>query len=245
MKNPDYEYIYGINPAFELIRGQKRPVLEALINKSGLKNPRLKKLLVVLENQGIGPRFTDRNELFQLAQTKEHQGVVIKTSPYPYVDLNTLLDSKRLVLLDNIEDPHNMGSILRSAEIFGFKSIFLPTKGVPGIYPSVVKTSAGASEHLNICLQHTANKYMRIALENDYTVVALDAKGRFLLHEIPIPAKLLLVIGGEDKSVGQFILNQAHYVTAISQFGQISSLNASVAAGIAMYRLGQTFAGGN
>ena len=144
------------------------------------------------------------------------------------------------MLLDNIEDPHNVGAVLRSAEIFGFHGVCLPSRGVPAVYPSVVKVSSGATEFMQIARDASANQYARKAAEEGYQIAAMDMNGDTTLDVVreAAPEKLLLVIGGEDKSVGQFILNMADHVVGISQSGRVNSLNASVAAGIAMYALG-------
>ena len=241
MAKPRHEYIYGINPCFEVIRSGRRTVKQAYLNKTATNNPRLKKLARFLESRGIPTQQVDKYRLFQLSKSKEHQGAVIKASPYPYVRFDALLESKRLLLLDNVEDPHNVGAILRSAEIFGFHSVLLPIKGVPEVYPSVVKVSAGASEHLPIAKECSANTYFRKAKARGYKVIALDEKGDLDINTLknePMD-NMLLVIGGEDKSVGQFILNSADYVAYIAQRGKVNSLNASVAAGIAMFVLGK------
>ena len=165
--------------------------------------------------------------------------MVLKVSRYPYVEHQDCLAAKRVLLLDNVEDPHNVGAILRSAEVFGFHHVLLPTKGVPEVYPSVSKVSAGAVEFLNIARDCGAVTYVQKALEAGYTVPALDAKGKTSLDDFAAERKepLLVVIGGEDKGVGQFILNNATVTLAIPQSGRINSLNASVAASITLYAL--------
>jgi 23S rRNA (guanosine2251-2'-O)-methyltransferase len=146
----------------------------------------------------------------------------------------------RLLLLDNVEDPHNVGAILRTAEIFGFNSVFLSRKGVPEIYPSVVKVSAGATEFLDIAKDASANIYVRRAQDKGYQVAALDGSGPVDMGEAHarLTGNFLVVVGGEDAGVGQFILNTADFVVSIGQRGRINSLNASVAAAIALYALG-------
>jgi len=242
MAPPSREYIYGINPIFEVVRAGRRTLYQAFLNSATAKQPRLSKLADYLQRNDISIEWVDKQRLFDLSRSKEHQGAVLKTSVYPYVPFDGMLEEPRLLMLDNVEDPSNVGGIIRSAEIFGFHRILLPTKGTPDIYPSVVKVSAGASEHLRMCKAHTANQYVKAAMQAGYTVVALDGKGSTLLTDLDKQAipKLLLVIGGEDKSVGQFILNEAHYVARIPMQGRVNSLNASVAAGIAMFTLGPT-----
>jgi len=241
MAKSSREHVYGLNPAFEVLRAGKRRVFSAHLNEGMRENARVKKLLGVLERGKVEVEWTDKGRLMQLSGSRDHQGVVLKTSLYPYADFGELLGAPRLLLLDNVEDPHNVGAILRSAEVFGFTSVCLPKKGVPEIYPSVVKVSAGAAEFMKICHNDSANGYARKAAEAGYRVVALDAGGKTSLESVAEakPEKLLLVIGGEDRSVGQFILNMADDVVGIAQRGRINSLNASVAAGIALFALGQ------
>ena len=239
MSKPSREYIYGINPCFEVVRAGRRKVYEAYLNQATRNNPRLKKLVTLLERKEIPVNWVEKGRLIDLSKSRENQGAVIKASPYWYVDYEPLYADSRVLLLDNVEDPHNVGGILRSAEIFGFNSVFLPHKGVPEVYPSIVKVSAGASEFMQIARSRSANQYVKRALEEGFTIAALDAKGDTSLDDIEPGSidKLLLVIGGEDKSVGQFILNEAQIVLRIPQVGRINSLNASVAAGIAMHTM--------
>lgn len=235
------EYIYGLNPAFEVLRAARRTVYLAHLNAAGVDQPRLQKLTELLQRKGIPIEPTEKGRLIHLADSRDHQGVVIKVSSYPYVLAEQLWDRRRLLLLDNIEDPHNVGAILRSAEVFGFHGILMASRGVPDVYPSVVKVSAGATEFLQISKHLSANQAAKTAIDNGFQVIALDAKGTHELRETAgaLRDKVLLVIGGEDKSVGQYILNLADRVVRIEQRGRVNSLNASVAASIAMFTLGE------
>jgi len=239
MAKPSREYIYGINPAFEVIRAGRRKIYGAYLSATGTRSPRLRKLATYVEQAGIPVEWVDKKRLFDLARSKEHQGAVLRTSPYPYAPFLEQRGTDRLVLLDNVEDPHNVGAILRSAEVFGYGGVLLPVKGTPEIYPSVVKVSAGASEHLRITREMTANTYVKHLSADGYAVVALHAGGKEALDKLAVllPAKRLLVVGGEAAAVGQYILNHADHVVGIPQRGRVNSLNASVAAGIAMYHL--------
>lgn len=234
------EYIYGLNPSFEVIRGGRRRIMAAYLNQAAADQPRVKKLVDCLAKNNIEINWVDKNRCLELSESKENQGVVLKTSTYPYIPSKQLIGRERLLLLDNVEDPHNVGAILRSAEVFGFQSVLLPTRGVPDIYPSIVKVSAGATEYLDIAKDKSANNYVKEALDEGYHIMVLDAGGNIELDALPPLAgqKLLVVIGGEDKSVGQYIINCAHYIVRIQQYGRVNSLNASVAAGISMFAIG-------
>src|SRR5690606_14238564 len=134
-------------------------------NESTKDSARLQKLAALLTKRELPIEYTDKGRLTQLGGSHEHQGAVIRSSLYPYVHWDEVLEHERLLLLDNIEDPHNVGAILRSAEVFGFKGIMLPAKGVPEVHPSVVKVSAGAAEFMSITRERSANQYARAAQE--------------------------------------------------------------------------------
>lgn len=238
-KSASREYLYGLNPAFECLRAGRRTIHQTWLNEATIHHGRLKTLYRLLTEKELPVEMTDKGRLIQLSGSKEHQGVVFKVGRYPYCPLSGVFGHPRLLMLDNIEDPHNAGAILRSAEVFGFHGVLLPLKGVPEVYPSVSKVSAGAVEFLSIARECNANRYLAKVREEGYAVIALDAKGTVTLAEFApqCPEKILLVIGGEDKGVGQFILNEADAVVRMDQAGRINSLNASVAAGIAMYHL--------
>jgi len=234
------EYLYGLNPVFEAIKAGRRKFIRAFINQSSVDNKRIVKFTNLCKQNNIPVEPVDKGKLIQLCGSRDNQGVVLFCSHYPYISFEeTSLNSNKLLLIDNVEDPHNVGAILRSAEIFGFNNVLLPRKGVPDVYPSVVKVSAGAAEYMNITKQSAANTYAKKAKEAGFSIVVLDAKGDVEIDNLPEAAtkKMLLVIGGENKSVGQFIINMADYIVKINQLGKINSLNASVAAGVAMFAL--------
>ena len=116
MPRSSREYIYGINPVFEVVRAGRRKVYAAFLNQSTARQPRMQKLAELLARHEIEIELVEKGRLTDLSQSREHQGVVLKTSLYPYTATEDLWGVERLLLLDNIEDPHNVGAILRSAE---------------------------------------------------------------------------------------------------------------------------------
>ena len=233
------EYIYGMNPAFEVIRAGKRHIYEAFLSQSASGQPRLKNLLRVIKRSNIDFHWEDPDRLTDLAGSRAHQGVVLKTRAYTYQSSALLWDRKRILLLDSVEDPHNVGGILRSAEIFGFDTVFLANKSVPDIYPSVVKVSAGATEFLDIAKDDSAYGYTLEAKKRGFLIIALDEDGNTDISDLNLKPsdKILVVVGGEDLAVSQSILGKADFIISIGQKGRIHSLNVAVAAGIAMYLL--------
>ena len=235
--NDNAERIYGINPVFEAVRAARRQIFRVWLNKDGTANPRQRKLASFLASRNIPVEWVDKARLFELCGTREHQGAVLDSGPFEYTPFAEMLGEHRLVLLDSIEDPHNVGAIMRSAEVFGWKHVLLPRRGAPLVIPSVAKSSAGACEHLSIACNCSPNQYVKIALDEGYFVAALDGSGKVSMEEVRDMhhEKLLLVAGGENSGVSQFILNSASAVVSIPQQGQVNSLNASVATGIALY----------
>ncbi len=233
------EYIYGINAVFEVLLAGRRIMHRVLMQKGRAEVPRLRKMIALCSSRNVPVEEVEKGRLIDLARSRDHQGVVIETGGYNYLPWESLCGEERLLLLDNIEDPHNLGAILRSAEVLGFPAVCLPTRGVPQIYPSVVKVSAGACEHLRVSRCRSANQYARLAQEEGYTLAVLDAQGRKNLDEFAgqMPRRFMLVIGGEDKAVGRYILNAADETLYIDRRGKIGSLNASVAAAVGMYAL--------
>jgi len=229
-------FVYGINSAFEAIRAGKRNITTAMISASSLKNPRIKKLITVLDKNDIPYTTEEKGRLIDSCGSHDHQGVVLFCSPFKYSNIEDVLTHNRVILLNNVEDPQNVGAVLRSAEVFGFKGVLLPEKGTPEVYPSVVKVSAGATEYLDVCRHGGVTSYLSKAKDEGYTIVSLDGKGDKSFEDVTAeaPEKVLLILGGENKGVGQFVLNSSDFVVGIDQKGKINSLNASVAAGIAM-----------
>lgn len=233
------EFLYGLNPGFETVLAGRRDLCRILLNEQSRNRPRFRTLEGLARERGIRVEWVDKGRLSQLTGSREHQGVAVEAGPFPYSPFDDLLGRPRMVLLDNIEDPHNAGAILRSADVFGFDGVLLARRGSPGVRPSVVKASAGAAEHLRVAIDRSANQYVKLARDEGYAVVVLDGKGDVSLEQAAAAGyeRLLLVVGGENKGVRQFILNSATAVVRIPQVGHVNSLNASVAAGIALYAL--------
>ncbi len=233
------EYLYGVHPVLEMLRAGRREARRAWLTQP-VQGARLREICALLKNRRIPAEAAERSLLQRLCKSAEHQGVVVETTGYPYVDIEVLASFKRLLLLDNIEDPRNVGAVLRSALFFGWHGIMLSLRGVPGVYPSVMKTSAGAADYLSITRDRSANRYFRWLREYGYTICVLDAAGERMPDDIAGSSRterLALVVGGEHRGVGQYIRMNADHVIGIKGCGPIDSLNASVAAGIALCRL--------
>ena len=229
--------LYGLHPVTEALKANRRRFFEVLLDTKAHAD-RFKEIRHLAESLSVPVHVCSKHDLFEACGSRQHQGVVLHCSEFPYSELTEdIFERPRLLMLDNLEDPRNTGAILRSADLFGFDTVLLPKKGGAGVYPSVVKTSAGASEHLQVVREANSTTYFKKAAAVGYRTVALDAGGNTPLATVPAGdgRPLFLILGGEDKRIGQYILNSADLVAHIPQQGHVNSLNASVAAGIALY----------
>ncbi|NQT27005.1 23S rRNA (guanosine(2251)-2'-O)-methyltransferase RlmB [candidate division KSB1 bacterium] len=239
MTKPSCENIYGINAATEVVNSGRRKVHKAFLDRKRANDHRIRNLARLLDTKSISIEWVDKRRLTKLSSHTDHQGAVLRTLPYFYHPSEKLWDRPRILLLDSVEDPQNVGAILRSAEIFGFRAVLLSKKGVPDILPSIVKVSSGATEFLSIAKDSSSSNYANTAKQNGYQIVALDAKGTIEIQDLgrPLAQKVLLVIGGENRGVSKSVLSRSDFIVSICQSGRINSLNASVAAGIALFSL--------
>ena len=163
-----------------------------------------------------------------------HQGIVIVVDDYEYVNYETMLDDKIVVMLDHLEDPHNFGAIIRTCEAAGIKSIIIPKDRSVSVSGTVMKTSAGALEHVNVAMVNNLVNVIDDFKKNGIFVYAADMDG-VNYKNVSYADKVLLVIGSEGNGVGRLVKKNCDEILAIPQFGHVNSLNASVAAAILIY----------
>lgn len=163
-----------------------------------------------------------------------HQGIVIVVDDYEYVNYETMLDDKIVVMLDHLEDPHNFGAIIRTCEAAGIKSIIIPKDRSVSVSGTVMKTSAGALEHVNVAMVNNLVNVIDDFKKNGFFVYAADMDG-VNYKNVSYADKVLLVIGSEGNGVGRLVKKNCDEILAIPQFGHVNSLNASVAAAILIY----------
>lgn len=163
-----------------------------------------------------------------------HQGIVIVIDDYEYSDYKKMLNDKVVVMLDHLEDPHNFGAIIRTCEAAGIKSIIIPKDRSVSVSGTVMKTSAGALEHVDIALVSNLVNVIDDFKKNGYFVYAADMDGENYKN-VDYADKVLLVIGSEGNGMGRLVKKNCDQILAIPQYGHVNSLNASVAAAILIY----------
>jgi len=163
-----------------------------------------------------------------------HQGIIIIINEYEYKDYKSMLNDKIVVMLDHLEDPHNFGAIIRTCEAAGIKSIIIPKDRSVSVNGTVMKTSAGALEHVNIAMVNNLVNVINDFKDNNFFVYAADMDGQNYKN-VNYSDKVLLIIGSEGNGISRLVKKNCDEILAIPQFGHINSLNASVAAAILIY----------
>jgi len=233
--------IYGINAVAEALKARGR-AFEWVGVATERKDLRLQKLIQDCRKNSIPVRFLPRVELDRMAGSGSHQGVVAVTSSKQYNDLDDLIAAKRgehalIVVLDGVEDPHNLGAILRTADAAGADGVVIPERRAAGITGTVVKSSAGASEHLPIAkVTNIARTLEDLKAQNIWTV-GLDERGPQSYDSLDYNMDCAIVLGAEGKGLHDLVARKCDFLVSIPMLGKVPSLNVSVAAGVMLYEI--------
>ncbi|MBZ5718883.1 MAG: 23S rRNA (guanosine(2251)-2'-O)-methyltransferase RlmB [Acidobacteriia bacterium] len=234
-------YIYGINAVAEAIKARGRSFEWVGVAKER-HDLRLQRVVDECRKNGIAVRFVGRAELDRMAGNNAHQGVVAVTSAKQYNELDDVVAAKRgqyslLVVLDGIEDPHNLGAILRTADAAGADGVVIPERRAAGVTPTVIKASAGASEHLPIAKVTNIARTVEELKEKNIWIVGLDERGTQTYDSLDYNLDCAIVLGAEGKGVHDLVRRKCDFVASIPMLGKVPSLNVSVAAGVVLYEI--------
>jgi 23S rRNA (guanosine2251-2'-O)-methyltransferase len=185
----------------------------------------------------------DRKELEKLSGEVNHQGLAAEVSAYPYVALEDVLGAAQeagtspfLLLLDHIQDPQNLGSLLRSAEAVGVHGVVIPERRAAGVTPAAVRASAGAAEHVRVAQVSNLVQAMRWLKEAGVWLAGLEVTPSAQLYtQADLHGPLGLVVGGEGEGLARLVRERCDFLIRLPMWGQVESLNAGVAGGIALY----------
>jgi len=233
--------IFGINAVAEALKARGR-AFEWVGVAQERKDLRLQKLIQDCRKNSIPVRFLPRIELDRMAGSGSHQGVVAVTSSKQYNDLDDLIAARRgghalLVVLDGVEDPHNLGAILRTADAAGADGVVIPERRAAGITGTVVKSSAGASEHLPVAkVTNIARTLEDLKAQNIWTV-GLDERGPQSYDSLDYNMDCAIVLGAEGKGLHDLVARKCDFLVSIPMLGKVPSLNVSVAAGVVLYEV--------
>ncbi|HSD26836.1 MAG TPA: 23S rRNA (guanosine(2251)-2'-O)-methyltransferase RlmB [Vicinamibacteria bacterium] len=230
--------ICGINPVLEALAAGTRHFDRLLIAK-GLRSRRLSEAIRRATHLGIPLRFEMRETLDRMAGGVPHQGVIAVVSEKPVLSLESLLEEVHppalVVVLDGVEDPRNLGAILRTAEAAGAGGVVLPERHSAGLSETVARASAGALEHVPVARVGNLVQALEELKARGVWVVGLDASGHERWDAVDLTRPVALVLGGEGHGIRRLVREHCDHLVSIPHFGHVASLNVSVAAGIALY----------
>ncbi len=246
-------HIYGLSPVLEALRAKRRTIHKILI-AAGSNPARLNELTDAARRAGVSIEKRERRALDELTRNANHQGVVAlvaeahksskgtsgKIAP-GYVEAETILDSLGeppfLVLLDGIEDPHNLGAILRSCEGAGVDGVFIPEHRAAGLNETVAKTSAGAVEYVRVARVTNLVRLIEELKERGIWVVGVEGGTDVSYSDFDFNVPLALVMGSEGKGVRRLVREKCDAMVSIPMRGQVNSLNVSVATGVVLFEV--------
>lgn len=226
-------YIYGRNVAKETLENNKK-ILKAFICKDfGDKS-----IVSMLQKRNISIEILTKSEIQKLA-SGNNQGIILSVPDYEYCKLDDLLVSDKpfIVILDHLEDPHNFGAIIRTCEAAGVDGIIIPKDRSVSVNSTVMKTSAGALNNMKICMVTNLNRTIDELKEKGIWVVGTDMTDSVSYDSLDYDIPVAVIIGSEGFGISRLVREKCDYVVNIPMKGKINSLNASVAAGILIYKI--------
>ena len=240
-KRTNENMIEGRNAVLEAFRSGK--TVDKLYVQDGCKDGPVQTILREARKQDTIVQFVGKERLSQLSETGKHQGVIASVASYAYSTVEEMLalakergEDPFLILLDNIEDPHNLGAIIRTANLAGAHGVIIPKRRAAGLTAVVAKTSAGALHYTPVAKVTNLVKTMEELKEQGLWFVCADMDGE-RMYDLNLKGPSGLVIGSEGEGVGRLVKETCDFVASIPMKGQISSLNASVAAGVLAYEI--------
>ncbi len=243
MEKEQYQdQVEGRNSVLELLESG-RDINKIYIAK-GEKHGSINKIIAVAKQRRIILTEMEKTKLNQMAQTQNHQGVIAIVPPFNYCEVEDILQVAKekdgipfILILDGIEDPHNLGSIIRTAETAGVHGIIIPKRRAASVNSTVNKVSAGAVEHMRIARVNNLNETIRFLKEEGIWICGTDMHTDITYTKQDYKMPLALVIGSEGFGMSRLVKENCDFLVKIPMKGKITSLNASVSAGIMMYEV--------
>ena len=229
--------VEGKNAVSELIKTQK--TIDKVLVQNGLRDGESRKLLNELRESGIKIAFADKSVLDKQCKSGRHQGFIAFVSDFEYADLDDMIEAAAnkecfFLVLDGIEDPHNLGSIIRVAECAGIDGIIIGKHRAASVTDTVMRISEGGANHVAITKVTNINSAIEKLKENNIWVYGLELGG-LDIYKTNLKGRLAIVIGGEDTGINRLTKEKCDGVMSIKMHGKINSLNASVACGVAVF----------
>lgn len=223
----------GIHPVREALRAG-RPLDKVLMVK-GAASPRLQEIIELCRAQSVPVRFETREALDRASKGVAHQGVIAFGAARRYVELSDVENAKLLVVLDGVEDPHNLGAIIRTAHAAGANGVVVSERRSAPLTETVDRAAAGALAHLPVARVSNISQGLERLKQRGFWIYGLDERGDALYNQVDFALPTVLVLGGEGKGLHQGVRKHCDVLLRIPMAGEVSSLNVSVAAGVALF----------
>ena len=234
------DQVEGRNAVIELLESGRD--INKIFVANGEKNGSINKILAMAKEKRVIVTEVNRRKLDEMASSDNHQGVIAIVPPYEYCDIDDILECAKnknedpfILILDGIEDPHNLGAIIRTAETAGVHGIIIPKRRACGVNSTVTKVAAGAVEHMNIARVNNINEAIRYLKENDVWVCGTDMDTNKYYYNQDLTGSLAIVIGSEGYGMSKLVKENCDFLVKIPMKGKVTSLNASVSTGIIIY----------
>lgn len=232
--------IEGRNPVMEAIRAHR--TIDKLYVKKG--DATLGRIIQAAKDAGIPVTQVDARRLDEISQTGAHQGIIARSAVHTYATVEDILNMAKekneqpfIILCDKLTDPHNLGSVLRTANAVGAHGVVIPKHDSVGLNATVAKTSAGAVEYTPVAKVTNLAATIRTLKEEGLWVVGADAEGETDIYGRDMTGPIALVVGSEGNGISRLVRESCDFLVSIPMHGQINSLNASVAAAVIMYEV--------
>ena len=236
------DQVEGRNSVTELLKSGKD--INKLYVQKGEKHGSINEIIKLAKQNKVVITELDRAKLDQMSESHNHQGVIAIVPPYEYCDVDEILEyakskneSPFILILDGIEDPHNLGSIIRTAECSGVHGIIIPKRRSVQVNATVNKTSAGAAQYVKVATVNNLTETIKYLKENDVWIYGTDIEGKCYYNEQKYNGGVAIVIGSEGFGMSRLVKENCDFLVKIPMVGKINSLNASVSAGILMYEV--------
>jgi 23S rRNA (guanosine2251-2'-O)-methyltransferase len=237
---PPIDRLTGINAVREAL--QAGSAIDRIIIARGRQDTRTEEIVQLARGRGIPVRFEDRSQIDRLANSKDHQGVVAIVAARAAGSLDDVLASTNaaghggiIVLLDGVEDPHNLGAIIRTSLAAGAQGVVIPERRAAGLTDTVARASAGALAHLPIARVTNLVRAMEELKEAGYWLVGLDETAEKSYTQVDYTSPVGIVLGGEGKGLHELTRKRCDFVVSLPTKGPVKSLNVSVAAGVVLF----------
>jgi 23S rRNA (guanosine2251-2'-O)-methyltransferase len=226
--------LIGIHPVAEALRAHR--ALDRVLVAKGLAGPRIQEIIDLSRMNSTPLRFEERSALDRLTGSAAHQGVVALGAAKQYADLDDVAGRARmLVMLDGVEDPHNLGAVIRTAYAAGAGAVIVPERRAAGLTETVAKAAAGALEHLPVVRVTNVNRALEDLKKSGFWIYGVDKRGDQSYDRVDYGERAVLVFGAEGKGLHHMVRQHCDVLVRIPMAGQISSLNVSVAAGVVLF----------